>query len=209
MTRVRARAGTDSGGWVEIPVLADAAERDRWAAAVVDAVARAHGDRFDPESGPAIERILVEAANDRQESDLLVMLFLPTARPLMATVRVHMITPQSLDWWRSREFALSPIRTGGMGHGMLATRTHEHQIEDVRMLSHQSVFVFTDGGLGIAVSVEPTAALMFDRMLPGLTEIVGSLTVEFDDGRPFVGAQVGDLPGADVDTWDIGTHVVA
>lgn len=211
MTSVRARAGTDAGGWFEIPPLEDDAERDRWAHAVVDAVARAHGDRFDPEAGPAIRRVAVEAAGDRAESDLLVMAFLPTARPIMARVRVSMITPQSVDWWREHGFALSPIHAAGAGHGMLATRTIEAESDDERLIAHQTVFVFTDGELGVAVSIDPTPALVFDRMQQGLTEIVGSLTLEFDDGRTFVGARVIELPGsdADADAWNIGMHVVA
>lgn len=209
MTSVRARAGTDAGGWFEIPPIEDDAERDRWAHAVVDAVARAHGDRFEPEAGPVIRRVVAEIAGDRKESDLLVMAFLPTARPIAATVRVRMITPQSVDWWRGLGFALSPIHAAGAGHGMLATRTIEARNEGERLVAHQSVFVFTDGELGIVVHIEPTAALVFDRMQQGLTEIVGSLTLEFDDGRTFVGARVTELPGSDVDAWNIGMHVVA
>ncbi|WP_417509056.1 hypothetical protein [Microbacterium sp.] len=215
MTRIRARAGTDAGGWIEIPVLGDDAERDRWAGAVVDAVARAHGDRFDAEAGPGIRRVMAEAADDREESDLLVMAFLPTARPIVATVRVFMMTPSPVDWWRSHGFALSPIHAPGAGHGMLATRTLEETVDEERLVAHQTVFIFTDGELDIAVFIEPTAALVFDRMQEGLIEIVASLTLEFEDGRTFVGARRTELPDSDVDSWDgtdswnIGLHVVA
>lgn len=207
MTSIRARAGTDAGGWIEIPHLDGDAERERWADAVVDAVGRAHGARFDPDAGPAIGRVMVETANDRRESDLLVMAFMPTARPIVATARVCMISPPSVDWWQDQGFALSPIHAAGAGRGMLATRTLEDTIDDEQFLAHQAVFVFTQGDLGIAVYMEPTAALLFDRMQDGLVEIVGSLTLEFDDGRQFVGERITELPGADVDSWNIGTHV--
>jgi len=207
VTSVRARAGTDAGGWFEVPPLEDESERERWAHAVVDAVARAHGDRFDPEAGQAIRSVVVESASRRDDSDLLMMAFLPTAGPILSTVRVRMFTPPPVDFWRERGFALSPIRAAGVGHGMLATRTLEERVNEDRLVGHQSVFVFVDGDLGITVSIEPTAALVFDKMQDGLTEIVGSLTLEFDDGRIFVGARVPELLGADVDTWDIGMHV--
>jgi hypothetical protein len=209
VTSLRARAGTDSGGWIEIPVLADDAERDRWARAVTEAVARAHGNRFDPEAAPAIRQVMAEIASEREESDLLVLAFLPTARPIAATARVRMITPPPLDEWRNLGFALSPIHAAGAGHGMLATRRLESQVGDQRFVAHQVVFLFVEGDVGISVSIEPTAALVFDRMEEGLTEIVGSLTVEFDDGRMFTGERIVELPGADVDTWDIGKHVTA
>lgn len=209
MTAIRARAGTDSGGWVEVPILAGAAERDRWADAVVDAVARAHGDRFDPDAAQPIAQILAEIADDREEPDLLMLAFLPTTRPIIATVRVRLVPTESVAWWREQGFAVSPIHAAGAGHGMLASRTIETAIEEERVVAHQTVFVFTDGDLSVAVHIEPTAALLFGRMQDGLTEIVGSLTLEFDDGRVFVGERVAELPGTDADTWNIGMHVPA
>lgn len=209
MTSVRARAGTDAGGWIEVPILADDAERARWSGAVAEAVARAHGDSFDPDAAPAIRQVMAEIADDRDASDLLVMAFLPTARPITATARVRMITPPPLDWWRGLGFSLSPIHAAGAGHGMLATRTLEDSIDDQRFVAHQTVFVFADGDLGIAVYIEPTAALVFDRMQEGLVEVVGSLTLEYDDGRTFVGDRVAELAGTDADAWDIGKHVAA
>lgn len=209
MTSVRARAGTDAGGWFEIPPLEDDAERGRWADAVLDAVERAHGDHFEPEAGPAIQLLAAEVASGREESDLLMMAFLPTARPIMSTVRVRMITPPPVDFWRDLGFALTPIRAAGMGHGMLATRTLAERIDEQRLVGHQSAFIFADGDLGIVVSIEPTAALVFDKMQEGLTEIVSSLTLEFEDDRTFVGTRVTELFGTDVDTWNIGMHVTA
>jgi len=209
VTSIRARAGTDAGGWFEIPSFVDGAERDQWAEAVVDAVARAHGDHFDREASPAIRLLAADAANGREGSDLLMMAFLPTARPIMSIVRVRMVTPQPVQWWRGLGFALTPIRTENMGYGMLATRTFAEEIDEHRLVGHQSAFIFSDGDLGIVVSIEPTAALVFDKMQEGLTEIVGTLTVEFDDERTFVGARVTELFGTDADTWNIGMHVTA
>jgi hypothetical protein len=208
VTSVRARAGTDAGGWIEVPPLADTVERDRWTGAVVDAVARAH-DRFDPDAAPPIRQVLAELADDREEADLLVLAFLPSARPILAAVRVRMIPSPPLDWWRERGFVLSPIHAAGAGHGMLASRTIENSVEGQRFVAHQTAFVFNDGDLGVVVFNEPTAALVFDRMQEGLTEIVASLTLEYDDGRTFEGARVAGLPGTDADTWDIGMHVTA
>ncbi|GAA1535796.1 hypothetical protein HD600_001590 [Microbacterium ginsengiterrae] len=209
MTAIRARAGTDAGGWIEVPILADDAERGRWAGAVVDAIARAHGDRFDAEAAPVIRQVMTEIAGDRDASDLLVLTFLPTTRPIAATARVRLMDPPPLEWWRSRGFSLSRIHTAGAGHGMLATRTLEDDVVGERVVAHQAAFVFVDGDVGVVVYTEPTAAVVFDRAQEGLLEIVGSLTLEYDDGRAFLGERAVDLPGDDVDTWNIGSHVVA
>lgn len=209
MTSIRARMGTDTGGWIEVPELADAAERDRWADAAVQAVERAYGDRFNPASEPLTRRVLAEIAAGREAADLLLLAFLPTAWPLAATARVHLLAPPPLDEWRALGFSLSPIHTAAAGHGMLATRTLDNRVEGQRFVAHQAVFLFVHDGLGVAVTVEPTAAIIFDRMQQGLVEMVGSLTLEYDDGRMFVGERIAELPGTDVDTWNIGEHVPA
>ncbi|WP_110589958.1 hypothetical protein [Microbacterium suaedae] len=206
MTSVRARASVDSGGWVEVPALADARERERWAAAVVDAVARAHGERFDPELAPALRKLVVGIAADREESDLLRLAFLPTPGLIASTVRVAIVESQPAELWREAGYALSPIRTERMGEGMLASRTTESREDGQRLVGHECMFVFTSEDLGIAVRVPPIDPVLFDRMQAGLTDIVRSLVVEFDDGRAFTGEPVAGLPGGPADTWHIGTH---
>ncbi|MGI6879922.1 hypothetical protein [Microbacterium sp. gxy059] len=209
MTSIRARAAVESGGWIEVPELADAQERDRWSAAVVDAVSRAHAERFDPDAAPSIQELVGAIADARADSDLLLLAFLPTRGPVAATVSVTLVEPEPVERWREAGYALSSIRTDHLGEGMLATRAPAEVADGRRLVGHECMFAFVDGDACVVVRVPPTAPPLFERMQPGLAEIVRSLVVEFDDGRAFVGRPIAGLPDGAADAWQIGTHDAA
>lgn len=209
MTSLRARFGIASGGWVQVPEFSDDGERGRWAAAVADAVARAHGDRFESEARPLIERMVDGIAADRDASDVGLLIFLPTRGLVASTVRISMVRPEAVERWRNAGFALRPIRTEGVGEGMLATRTTSGGESDARLTAHECAFVFARDDLCIAVSVPPVDPVLFERMQPGLTDIVHSLVVEDEEGQRFAGRRVDGLLGESDDAWHIEMHDAA
>lgn len=112
----------------------------------------------------------------------------PLIGPVSLMCRVMLFTSDSVpDWRHSDEAAVRPVESRRLGHGIQVT-TRTPVVADEGPVEFVSVdLIFNDGTGAIVLTLEPTFPPMVANTLPGLAELMASISLVRPNGSEFSG----------------------
>lgn len=187
LPRTALDAGTQWPGWVPIPQFDDAALVPAWVEQVADVFRELWRDAWTDELADALRSRLVEAIDARAlDPAHLVFEVWPVPSPVSCTVTAVAVPAEEVAGiWRSGAHMV-PVRSESLGDGVhIGEVTHATGLAGEAFDIQSDAFVFADDDFAVAVSASDTVSHIMAYVRLGLGDIVQTLTLTREDGRPF------------------------
>ncbi len=189
-------------GWVEVPPggIGSAA----WLDAATAEVEGFWQGEWDPDVRSEVERILIEAGEERAPEEALSLLYWPVKLPVAIGVRLRVLPRVPLEIWRDAGFDVVRYDAARIGSGAQCVQTAEIADEAGEPMQIVTAsWLFTQGSDSVVVSVDPVPAELFMHMIGSLEGLLQSVALTRPDGSGFSGRPVDGLARTDTDEWEL------
>lgn len=177
-------ASTAVPGWLLVPEGLTEESGDRWVEQALGDLVSAWDEPVDDEAGKAVAAMLHASLVDRGDAPFVFDVW-PIRAPFRSRVRVHALVSGEATDWEALGYDVTTYDTSALGPGLRCVGVGEAAVEGGTIETVEWWATFDDGDMTIAVHVESTPTLLFDRMLAGLYGLTDSLEAVRADGAPF------------------------
>ncbi|WP_159620947.1 hypothetical protein [Ruania rhizosphaerae] len=178
---------TVAPGWLLIPAGMSEEDRTAWVDARVAELREAWGAEWGPGSEDRVRSLLVAGAEERSESDALLLFQVwPVFAPIAAMCRIAVLPNDGLPPWSEWGGVAHRVEAPHVGPGVQYTERHEREMGGAGLHEvFSTALVFNDDRSALVIALQEMPAIVLNDIRDGFVGLLDSIRLQAPDGSAF------------------------